>query len=151
MTALEITRCAPVFAQRMALDTCRWLCTSRTGRELITSQTVRLWLKPQCIFSVSRCTLMNQLQQPKPVTLPADIPPEELVTFMAKSGKQEAVQAAKQQQKISDSNIGHKLLSKMGWKVCWSISGSCIVRARPRLARPSLARPGLVMASSNAV
>jgi len=65
--------------------------------------------------------------------LSADIPPEELMTFMAKSGKQEAVQAAEQQQKITGSNIGHKLLSKMGWKVCWSISGSRVVLARPRL------------------
>ena len=39
------------------------------------------------------------------------------MSFMAKSGKQELVQAAEQQQKIDESNVGHKLLSKMGWRV----------------------------------
>ena len=45
------------------------------------------------------------------------------MNFYAKSGKQEAVQAAEQQQRIDDRNVGHKLLSKMGWRVCSSISG----------------------------
>ena len=47
---------------------------------------------------------------------------------MAKSGKKEALEAAEQQQKIADSNIGHKLLSKMGWKVCFDCAGSPSVR-----------------------
>jgi hypothetical protein len=57
-----------------------------------------------------------------PALLLADIPPEELVNFFAKSGKQEEVQAAEQQQKIDQRNVGHKLLSKMGWRVRPSVS-----------------------------
>ena len=45
------------------------------------------------------------------------IPQEELAKFLAKSGNKTAAEAIENQQKIGDSNIGHKLLSKMGWKV----------------------------------
>lgn len=44
------------------------------------------------------------------------IPPEELAKFLAKSGDTVAAAAIENQQKIGDSNIGHRLLSKMGWK-----------------------------------
>ena len=44
------------------------------------------------------------------------IPQEELAKFLAKSGDTASAAAIENQQRIGDSNIGHKLLSKMGWK-----------------------------------
>jgi G-patch domain len=47
------------------------------------------------------------------------IPQEELEKFMARcndSAAQKAAEEAAQKAKIQADNIGHKLLSKMGWK-----------------------------------
>lgn len=47
------------------------------------------------------------------------IPEEEMAKFLAKSGNEEAKQQAaqiEQRSRIQADNIGHKLLSKMGWK-----------------------------------
>ena len=116
----------------MATNICRWLCTSGTGRELIISQTVRSYLNlnTHVAREPTGCSWAS-CSKPKPVMPSADIPPEELVSFMAKSGKEEAVQAAGEQHKISGSNIGHKLLSKMGWKVCCNLWGPRATYALP--------------------
>jgi hypothetical protein len=47
------------------------------------------------------------------------IPPEELEKFMSKCNDAKAVKAAKataDRAKIQADNVGHRLLSKMGWK-----------------------------------
>ena len=47
------------------------------------------------------------------------IPPEELEKFMARcndSAAQKATKEAAEKAKIQADNIGHKLLSKMGWR-----------------------------------
>ena len=47
------------------------------------------------------------------------IPPEELEKFMANCNDAAATKAAKEaaeRAKIQADNVGHKLLSKMGWK-----------------------------------
>jgi splicing factor 4 len=47
------------------------------------------------------------------------IPPEELEKFMARCNDAEAQKATKEaaeKAKIQADNIGHKLLSKMGWR-----------------------------------
>lgn len=47
------------------------------------------------------------------------IPEDEMAKFLAKSGNEEAKQQAariEQRSRIQADNIGHKLLSKMGWK-----------------------------------
>ena len=47
------------------------------------------------------------------------IPEEEMAKFLAKSGNEDAKQQAaqiEQRSRIQADNIGHKLLSKMGWK-----------------------------------
>lgn len=55
------------------------------------------------------------------------IPPEELARFMAKAGDQAAAAAAEAMQHknaLTEDNIGHKLLQKMGWKQGEGIGGT---------------------------
>lgn len=65
------------------------------------------------------------------------IPPEELEKFMSNCNDAAAQKAAKEageRARIQADNIGHKLLSKMGWKEGNTISPTNILRSRKPFA-----------------
>lgn len=83
------------------------------------------------------------------------IPPEELEKFMSNcndAASQKAAKEAAEKARIQADNIGHKLLSKMGWKEGNTISTTNILRSHKTFATtiyqvgfPSLLPNGLMI------
>lgn len=71
------------------------------------------------------------------------IPPEELEKFLAKCNDAKAAKAAKataDRAKIQSDNVGHRLLSKMGWK-----EGTMIREILPYNCINSVSRPSFLI------
>ena len=63
------------------------------------------------------------------------IPPEELEKFMARcndAAAQKATKEAAEKAKIQADNIGHKLLSKMGWRegLSWILNTITVISGK---------------------
>lgn len=70
------------------------------------------------------------------------IPPEELAKFLAQSGSAEAkaqAEAIEASTRIQSDNIGHKLLSQMGWKEGQGLGSSGSGMAAPVAASMGMA------------